>query len=113
MRLECVEGSVPSHCVCTENILINGREEKSNCAPWFKQAVMACKIKMYVSSEVSFQTHTTIMRNLTIYTDILPSSCVAVADIPRADLDHFDPAVKQAVSIFGFTGNGFWNCNDD
>ena len=56
------------------------------------------------------------MRNLIIYTDILPSSCLAVADTPRADLDNFvclDPAVKQAVSIFGFTGNGFWNCNDD
>lgn len=53
------------------------------------------------------------MRNLIIYTDILPSSRLAVADIPRADLDHFDSAVKQAVSIFGFTGNGFWNCNDD
>ena len=56
------------------------------------------------------------MHSLIIYTDILPSSYLAVADTPRADLANFvylDSAVKQAVSIFGFTGNGFCNCNDD
>lgn len=49
------------------------------------------------------------MHNLIIYTDILPSSYLAAADTPRADLANFvylDSAVKQAVSIFGFTGMG-------
>lgn len=45
-----------------------------------------------------------------------PSSSLAAADALSADLANFvylDSEVKQAVSIFGFTGNQFQNCNDD
>lgn len=45
-----------------------------------------------------------------------PSSSLAAADTLSADLANFvylDSEVKQAVSIFGFTGNQLQNCNDD
>lgn len=72
---------------------------------------------MYSSMKAGGQTHTIIMHNLIIYTGLLPVlSYLAAADALSADLANFvylDSAVKQAVSIFGFTGNQFQNCNDD
>lgn len=61
-----------------------------------------------LAQEVIFQTHAVITHDLITDTGALRSPDLAAAGTPRADLANFvclDLAIKQAVSVSGFTWN--------
>lgn len=96
--------------------LHNGEGGKIKMCSLLQTAVITWEIKMYSSMKAGqLDTHHHYAQFNNIHRTS-PSSSLAAADALSADLANFvylDSEVKQAVSIFGFNGNQFQNCNDD